>query len=201
MTKKLNPLFVEEKLKSKKITIFTPNVFFNLFDVLESTGRSFLNYYVKKGFFIKLKNGFYILKSTDQGDYEIANKIYKPSYISFETALSRHNIMPEIVYAITSATTKASRKYTILNKSFIYHKIKKELFFGYDTVKINNQTVLIANKEKALLDYLYFVSLKKKPENDRLELREISINKIKKYLKFYNSPLLEKQVKQLLKFS
>ena len=56
----------------------------------------------------------------------------------------------------------------------------------------------MADKEKALLDYLYFVTMKKKPDNDRLNIKEISIIKIKQYLKQYNNPLLESKIKKLL---
>jgi predicted transcriptional regulator of viral defense system len=198
MTYKLNWALVSEKLQNKKITLFTPSIFLSLFNISHNTGKSLLSAYTQKGFFIKLKNGFYITKSPQPNDFEIANKIYMPSYVSFETALSYHNVLPEIVYSITSATTKASRNYVILNKYFTYHKIKKELFFGYDAITIGGQTIWMADKEKALLDYLYFVTMKKKPENDRLYLKEMSTSKIKKYLKQYNNPLLEAKIKKLL---
>jgi hypothetical protein len=56
----------------------------------------------------------------------------------------------------------------------------------------------MADKEKALLDYMYFVVIKKKPENDRLNIKDISSTKIKKYLKKYNNSLLENKIKELL---
>jgi len=198
MTNKLNWALTSEKLQNKKISLFTPSGFFSILNVSENAGKSLLSTYTRKGFFIKIKNGFYIIKNSKISDFEIANKIYKPSYVSFETALSYHNILPEIVYSVTSATSKASRNYIILNKSFVYHRIKKELFFGYNTININGQTIWMADKEKALLDYIYFVVLKKKPDNDRLNTKDISITKIKKYLKKYNNPLLEEKIKKLL---
>lgn len=198
MTNKLNWALTSEKLQNKKISLFTPSGFFSILNVSENAGKSLLSTYTRKGFFIKIKNGFYIIKNSKISDFEIANKIYKPSYVSFETALSYHNILPETVYSVTSATSKASRNYIILNKSFVYHRIKKELFFGYNTININGQTIWMADKEKALLDYIYFVVLKKKPDNDRLNTKDISITKIKKYLKKYNNPLLEEKIKKLL---
>ncbi|HRZ29704.1 MAG TPA: hypothetical protein P5052_03040 [Candidatus Paceibacterota bacterium] len=56
----------------------------------------------------------------------------------------------------------------------------------------------MADKEKALLDYLYFVIMKKKTNNDRLNIKNISVTKIKKYLKKYNNPLLNAEIKKLL---
>ena len=198
MTNKLNWALTSEKLQNKKISLFTPSGFFSILNISENAGKSLLSTYTQKGFFIKIKNGFYIIKNSKISDFEIANKIYKPSYVSFETALSYHNILPEIVYSVTSATSKASRDYIILNKSFTYHRIKKELFFGYNAININGQTIWMADKEKALLDYIYFVILKKKSDNDRLNTKDISIVKIKKYLKRYNNPLLEEKIKKLL---
>jgi hypothetical protein len=58
----------------------------------------------------------------------------------------------------------------------------------------------MANKEKAFLDYMYFVALNKKPENNRLIIKDLSITKIKKYLKVYNSKSLELKIKNLFKF-
>lgn len=198
MTNKLNWAIVSEKLQNKKMSLFTPSGFFSLLGVSENTGKNLLSAYTRKGFFIKIKNSFYITKTSKPNDFEISNKIYRPSYISFETALSYHNVLPEIVYSITSATSKASREYVILDKSFIYHRIKEELFFGYNAIKINGQTILMADKEKALLDYIYFVALKKKPDNDRLNIKDISVPKIKKYLKKYSNSLLEEKIKKLL---
>ena len=147
MTNKLNWALTSEKLQNKKISLFTPSGFFSILNVSENAGKSLLSTYTRKGFFIKIKNGFYIIKNSKISDFEIANKIYKPSYVSFETALSYHNILPETVYSVTSATSKASRNYIILNKSFVYHRIKKELFFGYNTININGQTIWMADKE------------------------------------------------------
>ncbi|MDD4784604.1 MAG: hypothetical protein PHY32_03600 [Candidatus Pacebacteria bacterium] len=56
----------------------------------------------------------------------------------------------------------------------------------------------MADKEKSLLDYLYFVIMKKKTNNDRLNIKNISVAKIKKYLKKYNNPLLNAEIKKLL---
>ena len=41
----------------------------------------------------------------------IANKIYNPSYVSFEMALSYYRLIPEGVYSITSATAKKTIKF------------------------------------------------------------------------------------------
>jgi len=98
----------------------------------------------------------------------MANAIYKPSYISFEYALAYYHLLSEMPYVITSATTKSTRLFTTTGSSFSYSTIKKEAYAGYVLLKQNQKIFLIADKEKALVDYLYFFSLGKSPENERL---------------------------------
>ena len=59
----------------------------------------------------------------------IANKSYYPSYISLETAFSYYNIIPEIVYNITSITSKKTIEFNFQNSTFTYNKINSHLFF------------------------------------------------------------------------
>ena len=42
--------------------------------------------------------------------YLLAGRIYGPSYISFEYALSRYGLIPEAVYAVTCATFEKKKK-------------------------------------------------------------------------------------------
>ncbi|HSW71384.1 MAG TPA: hypothetical protein VLH77_05335 [Gammaproteobacteria bacterium] len=43
--------------------------------------------------------------------FELAQYIYGPSYISLESALSFHKLIPETVYTVTSTTVKRSREF------------------------------------------------------------------------------------------
>jgi len=89
------------------------------------------------------------LKPTDI--LEAANSIYQPSYLSFTYCLGKLGILNQIPYEIEFATPKKTKRIEIRNRSVIFRKIKKELFFGY-TLKDN---IFIAEPEKALLDTLY----------------------------------------------
>ena len=181
----MNYIAVEKELKRRNIKLFTPLEFQRIFKVSYNNSKSFINRNAKKGLLIKLKNGLYALCSVSVPKFLIANKLYSPSYISFETALSYYHIIPEIVYTIFSATPKASREFESQESLFLFHKIKKEVFFGYVPKKVDNIVVLIAEPEKALLDYLYFVILKKKRFNDRLNMKSISKLKLLQYAKCF----------------
>ena len=138
--------------------------------------RARLNEWQKKGYIGKIIRRFYYFKDIDINEtllFVIANKIYSPSYISLECALSYYGIIPEKTFLITSITTKKTYNFKTSIGNFSYRKIKKELFFGYELKKINNQSFLIATPEKALADYFYL-----NPKNSSKEyIYEMRINK------------------------
>jgi len=197
MVKKLNPLAVRQKLSTKNISLFTPLDFKRLFNVSNSAVSKFLHTYTKKGFLLKLRNGLYCLNESRPHSFVVANKLYEPSYISLETALSFYNIIPETTHTITSVTTKATRNFTAVDKSFVYHKIKKTSFANYIIKSQNEENFLIAEPEKALLDYLYFVSIGKKSPNDRIDLSEINRKKLLAYAQLFNSTSLNSLIVKL----
>ena len=60
-----------------------------------------INRWEKDGFLGKIKQGFYIFSGQELNKYFLfftANKIYAPSYISFETALKFYGLIPEEVF-------------------------------------------------------------------------------------------------------
>ncbi len=194
MVKKLNRLEVEEKLKSLRIYLFTPQEFMGIFGVSGNTASLFLSRNLKSGLFIKLRNKYYILKDSNPSLYFIANKLYQPSYVSLEKALAHYGIIPETIYAITSVTTGATQEFETPQTIFMYRKIKKEAFTGYKAIRLEGTVVLFAESEKALADYLYFVDLKKTSLNDRLDLKNINKSKLIKYAKLFGRSNLLKLI-------
>ncbi|MDD3361788.1 MAG: hypothetical protein PHW34_08975 [Hespellia sp.] len=64
---------------------------------------------VQSGEYTKIVNGLYETSPSVPG-YLLAESIYGPSYLSFEFALSYHGLIPEAVYAFTSATFEKKKK-------------------------------------------------------------------------------------------
>lgn len=197
MFKKLNLIKVQEKLIERGISIFSPLEFRRIFNVKKSAASFFINYHLKSGLFIKLKNGLYALRIRPPSEFEIANRVYTPSYVSLEYAMMYHGIIPESVYTITSVTTKPTREFIINNLSYTFSKIKKNAFSGYLRKSSDGNIVLIATPEKALVDYLYFVDLGKKLVNDRLDVSKLSKSKLIKYAKLFKRNSLVKLVNKI----
>lgn len=196
--KKLNLLLVQKELKRSGLAVFTPKEFERLFSVSSTAVRQFIHAYTEKKFFSKLRNGLYALEGERPNLYFASNKIYRPSYVSLETALSYYSIIPEVVYSITSVTPKQTRTFDAFGIDFSYTRIKQKAFQGYTTRKEGNSTVLFAEPEKALADYLYLVSLGKKTLNDRLNTRRLNVPKVRQYAKLFNRPGVMRVLKTAL---
>ena len=103
--------------------------------------------------------------------FYLADPIYSPSYISFETALSFYELIPERVYQIKNATfdKKKKKEYHTFFGLYVYQDVPKDAFpFGVDIISMDGYTYKIATKEKALLDQLYSTS----PLTNMKEMRE-----------------------------
>lgn len=186
MAKYLNWLTVEQVLKNSRLTLFTPLDLRRALETSEISARFLLTRYNKRGAFVKLRRGLYALADNVPPEFEIANRLYQPSYISLTCALSYYHIIPEMAHAITSVTSRPTYEFEVLGKTFRYHQIKKRAFTGYRPEKISGKTILIAEKEKALVDYLYFTSRKRNYlVNERLALTELKKEKVFQYAKLF----------------
>jgi predicted transcriptional regulator of viral defense system len=194
---KLSFLSVQEELLHREVSLFTLGDFLLIFDASPARTKYFLETSVRRGFLVRPRKGLYALKSRFPSEEEIAGALYRPSYISFEYAMGKHNIIPEMVYEITSATTKPTRTFPVAGKIFTYTTIKKAAFTGYSLVKSGTRNSYLADPEKSLTDYLYLVSLGKKSLNERLNLSRLNKNKVDGYAKLYDRPGLLKLIDKL----
>ena len=151
-----------------------------------------LHQWTKNGNLIALKRGLYMFADTKPSATDIARNLYYPCYFSLEYALNFYGIMTETVFQYTLVSTKTTRHFNTAAGTFIYQKIKKEAFTGFDP------ETLMAEKEKALVDYFYLNSKKLEASNlfwksSRLEagLTKINFKKALNYAKLFKSKKLE----------
>lgn len=164
--------------------------------------------WVKKGWLIKLKNGFYTfpeLLSRPNFQLFVANRIYRPSYVSLQSALAFYGLIPEAVFQITSVTTRKTATFENQAGTCSYLSIKPEIMFGFNRLPFDHdKSILIAKPEKALLDLLYlypFYTTKIEIEQLRLDdsiLQEnVDLTILYDYLQKYQSRILAKRVENL----
>lgn len=152
----------------------------------------------EKGWIYSIKKGlFEITYPRDLAipDMHIANRLYYPSYVSMETALSNYSIIPEVSMAVTSITTKPTRRFKNKHGLFIYHTVKPAAFTGYHVEKQGGFDILIAEPEKALIDFLHFktyrgTKIKFKDERfDKNAVSRLNKTKLNRYAKIYHLEL------------
>lgn len=115
---------------------------------------SYANYEVKTGRFVRLKRDLYT-DNPKEDPLLIGCFLCRPSYVSFQYALSYYGLIPERVFAYTMATTGLRRRKTIENRfgRFLYRCIPSEVY-PWGLVS-NEEGFLMATPEKALCDLLH----------------------------------------------
>jgi len=185
---------VRQQLKRHNLEVFTTQEFINIFGVRRDVAAVKLTRYKQAGYLISPRRSVYYLANEVEDKYKIANKIYYPSYVSLDSALSKYDLIPETVYTITSITTKATREFTDDQTVYRYYRIKKEAFTGYH----KEGDTLWADPEKAVVDCLYFVAQGKRELNDRLNIEKIDKSKAISYAKFFNNKRLNTLITRVL---
>jgi predicted transcriptional regulator of viral defense system len=162
-----------------------------------------------KNYVTKLINRWYVF--TDEPINEkllflIANRIYTPSYVSFESALVYYQLIPEGVYTITSASTLVTKSFDTLVARFVYRHLRPPLFFGYKLIAVNDHQIKMAEPEKVILDYLYLnTSLKSQSDMESLRInkagfeQQVDVNRMICYLALFKNKSLEERVGCFLK--
>ena len=118
-----------------------------------------LTRWVNSGRIIQLRRGLYAIappyQKTQPHPFLVANRLHRASYVSLQSALAFHGLIPETVTMTLSVTTgRPERRQTPLG-IFDFRHIKTGLFFGYRMTDLGNQNAFVATPEKALLDLVY----------------------------------------------
>ncbi len=117
-----------------------------------------LSHWARQGKVIRLKKGLYTMGADHRrrtlSALELAEPIYRPSYISLEWALSQYELIPEAVAKITSVSTLKTAHFRNEFGDFIYRHVHPDFFFGYTRQTLPAPHYL-ATPEKALLDFFH----------------------------------------------
>ena len=114
----------------------------------------------KCGDLIRLKKGLYVVPDKISRKLLsrelIANHLYGPSYISFETALVFYGLIPERVFTVRSATFKRAKRFENVIGNFEYITVPQTYYsIGICQQTVDNEYIyLIGTPEKALCDLI-----------------------------------------------
>ena len=169
-----------------------------------------LHQWCRKDWIRRLKHGLYEVAYPEPAafpDFYVANRLYEPSYVSLETALSHYQILPETAAQVTSVTPKATRRFKNEHGLFLYFTVQPSAFNGYGLLRVQGREVRIAEPEKAVLDRLY-AGLRRGEDLesvagrwDRAKLRKLDRKKLQSYARAFGASAqkLEESLHALLR--
>lgn len=127
----------------------------------------------RKGYISMAAPGFYVLAGSIENErdlFAVASRLYTPSFVSLESALAWHGLIPETPLSVTSVTTRKTRTISSEIGEFIYRTVKPDYWFGYEVEGTQSSRFMMAKPERAIIDLLYLRRDLRTPE-DIVELR------------------------------
>jgi predicted transcriptional regulator of viral defense system len=142
--------------------IFDQTLVTNLFpDITEGARVALVHRAVKKGEVLRIRNGVYVLdkewlNGPPADPMSLVPLIYSPAYVSFETALRHHGLIPEHVAMISCGTNRRGKTFTTPVGVFEFVSIPcKPLMTGVELDHINGIPFPVASPFRAIADLIY----------------------------------------------
>ena len=188
-----------QRLQKEKFFIFSLQDLLILFpEENKKTLQNQMTEWVKRKYVERLKKNLYELNEKGSReviipDLYIANRVYSPSYVSLETALSVYGLIPGIAAQVTSITTRPTREFKNKHGIFFYRSCQKRAFIGYRLMQYEGFKIFIADREKALVDFIYFALRRTDSLNfdeerfDKYILKKLNWAKVLKYAGLFNN--------------
>ena len=144
--------YLDTLLRSKKTVFSTKDVALLWGEESEGATHVRLSYYVKTGKLIRIHRGLYA-KDGNYDKLELATRIYTPSYISFETVLTRAGINFQY-YDNIFVASYVNREIEIGDQKITFIRMKNYVLSNTAGIE-HNVGYAIATKERAFLDRIY----------------------------------------------
>jgi predicted transcriptional regulator of viral defense system len=129
-------------------------------DVDPADVRRQLSRWVAAGRLYQVRRGLYALappfRKVVPHPFLVANRLVNGSYVSCQSALAHHGLIPEYVDLVTSVTAARPGRWETPLGVYQFRHVKTELVYGYRLVDVaDRQQAFVATPEKALLDLIY----------------------------------------------
>jgi predicted transcriptional regulator of viral defense system len=116
--------------------------------------------WVRSGRLTKLRRGLYAVpaphRTAPVDPFEVSNRLVRPSFVSMESALHYHELIPDVPFGVTAATTGRGGTHRTPLGTYVYHHVGSSRFWGFDEREVApGRRVYVATPERALLDLLY----------------------------------------------
>jgi hypothetical protein len=180
--------YLDILLRSKNTVFSTKDIALLWRETQTGTAQVRLNYYVKAGKLIRVRRGIYA-KDKNYDKYEFATKIFRPSYVSFETVLGASGMTFQY-YGNIFVASYIKREIKCDGQTYSFIKMKDLILSNPKGIDQTGEYA-IATKERAFLDTIY---RSKKYYFDNPA--PLDWDKVFEILPIYNNKKMEKTVKK-----
>lgn len=184
--------YLDILLRSSKTVFSTKDVALLWGEKSEAAARVRLSYYVRAGKLIRIHRGLYA-KDKNYDKFELATRIYTPSYISFETVLTRAGINFQY-YSNIFVASYVAREIKIDDQKFTFVRMKSYVLSNTDGID-HKAGYAIATKERAFLDRIY---VSRDYHFDNLDSLDWDV--VFRILPIYNNKRMTKKVNAYFKY-
>jgi predicted transcriptional regulator of viral defense system len=149
----------------------------------EVTVRNALRRYETRGLVEHVSTKIYINHLNQQfSPRDLVNVLRPESYISLESAMVDKGITSQSPSVLTCVTRGYPQSFRTKSVSIVYRKISPDLYWGYEEKATRYNKYLIAEPEKALLDWIYLTRQEGLPTPfDELQFQFLSAAKLREY--------------------
>ncbi len=143
---------------------------------------------VREDFLLRVRRGLYVDRLNGYRPEFVGQRSLSPSYLSTESALHLHHLCETGITVYTYVTTRLIARRQDASKTFeghrfVYRHVVAHLFFGYES----RDGMLVADPEKAVLDFLYFIYKKQRSalSPDDIDFTQLKPERYGRYLRAY----------------
>lgn len=180
--------YIEILLRSPKTVFSTKDVALLWREKTEARVRVRLSGYVKTGKLIRVHRGIYA-KDRNYNHFELATKIYTPSYISFETVLTRAGVNFQY-YGNIFVASYVARDIETGGQKISFLRMKDYVLSNTMGIE-HGEDIAMATKERAFLDRIY---ISKDYHFDHLDVLDWA--KVFEILPIYRNERMNKKVNE-----
>jgi predicted transcriptional regulator of viral defense system len=184
--------YIEILLRSPKTVFSMKDVALLWGEEAENAIHVRLSGYVKNGKLIRVYRGIYA-KDKNYDRFELATKIYTPSYVSFETVLTRAGVNFQY-YGNIFVASYVTREIEADGQKISFVRMKDFVLSNMAGIEQVND-VSIATKERAFLDRIY---ISKDYHFDHLDV--LDWDKVFEILPIYRNKRMEKKANEYFKY-
>ena len=169
--------------EARKNSILKTDDLVRKYKLSEPAVRNTLRRYESKGLVERISTKIYINHFNQHfSPRDLVNTLRPRSYISLESVLVDRGVTIQNPSAITCVAPDYRQTFRAKSLIIIYRKISPDLYWGFEEKTTRYNKYLVAEPEKALLDWIYLTRQEGLPTPlDEINLQFLNLGKLRTY--------------------